>query len=170
MKESTDDTFLMDTTESNGVSEEENELLEEENSQLIMASKMAQKELKKWVLRKQGNTRKLQNKEVFETLVQMMCQGDLVLKQDLSATYTLRYPVMGEVDGQERMVLDQLKFKNRLKYTEVKHILKTVDDDDQMGSGLAYTAGLTGVSLKILEQMDMSDLTKVQSVAVFFIT
>ena len=134
-----------------------------------MTADMAEKELRAWVTRKQGSPAKL-TQDLLEPLVQIMCAGDLILKEDLTASYTLRYPVMGEVDGVKTVHLNELNFKERLKYHEVKHILKRIDPNDTMGQGLAYTAGLTNVGMKILEQMDMYDLAKVQSIAVFFIT
>lgn len=138
-------------------------------NQALMDQQRATKELRAWVIKKTGHDRKL-NDDVIDSLTQVMCEGRLILKEDLTAVYKLRHPLMSEVDKKEEVHLAALTFKARLKYSEVKNLLRHVHPDDVTGQGLAYTAGLTNVAMKKLEQLDVYDLIKVQSVVGFFIT
>lgn len=134
-----------------------------------MSEEMAEEELKKWVFSKQGNLSSLKDNKAM--LIKAMQSGSLILNSDGGATYKLKFPIMGQDSdsGKETVHVDTLTFKPRLKYKEIKNLLRKVDPNDNMGQSLAYTAGLTGQSVKILEELDISDLTKVQLVSVFFI-
>lgn len=132
----------------------------------------AEKEFKDWITSKYGNDQKYrdQEKDSVKMLLQAMADGLLILRGDGTASYKLRYPVMGEQSGKEVVHLKELNFKARLKYKEIKSLLKGIDAKDNMGMALAYTAGLTATPLRVLEELDMTDLTRVQLLMVFFVT
>ena len=135
-----------------------------------LTDEMAIDQLQEWIVAKCGQKKFDQTEEnSLDLLRDAMQDGLLILKNDGTATYKLRRPVTGDQDGTKVNVLTELNFKAGLKYKSIKHILKKIDATDNMGMALAYTAGLTGTPMPILEEMEMWDLTRVQLLMVFFV-
>ncbi len=135
-----------------------------------LTDEMAIDQLQEWIVAKCGQKKFDQTEESsLNILCDAMQDGLLILKNDGTATYKLRMPVDGDQDGTKVKVLTELNFKAGLKYKTIKHLLKKIDATDNMGMALAYTAGLTGTPMPILEEMEMWDLTRVQLLMVFFV-
>lgn len=146
-----------------------------------MTVEMAEQELKDWLIEKHGNAESVtpdntddeksakEKKDTLKTFVKCLQSGSLILGSDGTATYKLRHPITVEDKGKEIPTVKELKFKARLKYKNVKSILRSVPSDDSEGRILAYAAGLTGCPMRTLEEMVIGDLSKVQLLVVFFI-
>lgn len=146
-----------------------------------MTAEMAETELYIWLTEKHGHADAIapndgddekgakEKKDTLKTFVKCLQSGSLILGSDGTATYTLRYPITVEDKGKEVPTVKELKFKARLKYKNVKSILRSVPADDSEGRILAYAAALTGCPMRTLEEMVISDLNKVQLLVVFFI-
>lgn len=135
-----------------------------------LTDEMAIDQLQEWIVAKCGQKKFDQTEEnSLDLLRDAMQDGLLILKNDGTATYKLRRPVTGDQDGTKVNVLTELNFKASLKYKAIKHILKKIDAQDNIGMGLAYTAGLTGAPMPILEEMEMWDFTRVQLLMGFFV-
>lgn len=143
------------------------------NSTLVAEEKfsleMAMQELSDWALAKKSKTEVGDDQQ---SLFEAIQEGRLVLKSDGSAVYRLREPLMGEnsTSEKEHIHLDELTFKARIKYKNVKNILRNIRPDDAMGQSIGYLAALTGQPISILEELDMRDVGSLQLLAVFFIT
>lgn len=135
-----------------------------------LTDEMALEQLQEWVVAKCGQKKFDKTEQSsLDILCDAMQDGLLILKDNGTATYKLRMPVDGDQDGTKVKVLTELNFKAALKYKTIKHILKKIDAEDNMGMALAYTAGLTATPMPILEEMEMWDLTRVQLLMVFFV-
>jgi len=135
-----------------------------------LTDEMALVQLEEWIVSKCGQKKFDQTEETtLDILVDAMQEGLLVLKDDGRASYKLKYAVDGDQDGTKVKVLTSLDFKSGLKYKTIKHMIKRVDSTDNVGMALVYTAGLTGVAVPILEELEMWDLTRLQLLTVFFV-
>lgn len=133
--------------------------------------KVAEQELRDWVTAKHGNDQSLESEgdATIKSLVSLMQQGRLILKEDGGCEYVLKYPIMGEVDGKETAQVTTISFKSRVKYKQIKSILRRINPEDRDGRVLAYTCAYTSQPMPILEEFDLSDITKVQMLTGFFI-
>lgn len=135
-----------------------------------LTDKMATEQLEEWIVSKCGQKKYDQTEESsLDILTEAMQDGLLVLKDSGTATYKLKYPVEGDQDGVKVKAVSELNFKAGLKYKQIKPLLKRIDPSDNMGMALAYTAGLTGTAMPMLEELEMWDLTRVQLLMVFFV-
>lgn len=135
-----------------------------------LTDEMALEQLEEWIVSKCGQKKFDQTEEsTLDILCDAMQQGLLILRDDGTASYKLRYVVDGDQDGTKVKVLTGVDFKPGLKYKTIKHMLKRVDSSDNVGMALVYTAGLTGVAVPVLEELEMWDLTRLQLLTVFFV-
>ena len=129
-----------------------------------MTAEMAEQELEAWVLAKCGQKRvDKTDRGTVDILVESMQEGNLILHDDETVTYKCKYTY-----GNDQTL--EVKFKKGLKYKELKAYLKGIRQDDSMELNLAYLAGLTKTSKKVLEELDMYDITRLTSLMSFFVS
>ncbi len=129
-----------------------------------VATEQAQKEIESWLEYKKIGDKKLEAyKDNIETLVDSICEGNLVLNEDKSLTYKLKFPPEGEKS------ITELKFSARLKVADLHKSLKGVSANDADERLLSYGAALTGLPKGIFRALDMEDYSIVQAIVVFFV-
>ena len=123
-------------------------------------------EITKWLDFKKVNTNKrVANFEIIERLVGAMCDGELVLMDDFVLSQVLKFPIE---DTEGKTVLNELKFKPRIK-TETLHLhLQGVKADNVDGRILAHIAAVTGNPKNLIGKLDTEDMGLSQSIVTFF--
>jgi hypothetical protein len=124
---------------------------------------VAQSEIDGWLkFRRVNDRRKLEMESQVETLVNAVCDGALIVKEDNSLELTLIEPLG---DNSKRV----LTFKPRIQVRDVQPALRSLKSGDGDGRIMAYLSALTGESMGILGLMDSSDHSICASIVVFFL-
>ena len=124
---------------------------------------IAEKEIGEWLkFRRVNDRRKAEMESQVETLVNAVCDGALVVKEDNSLELTLIEPLG---DASKRT----LTFKPRIQVRDVQPALKSLKSGDGDGRIMAYLSALTGESMGVLGLMDSSDHSICGSIVVFFL-
>lgn len=125
---------------------------------------VAEQEIEEWLDKKKvlASVREL-NKDSIDLLVDVICEGHMVKKDNGELDYTLLHPF-----GEEEKV-DRLTFKPRLNDKMLKPFLNGVKTNDGEGRLLAYIAALTNTQRAILENMDSVDKKVAMAVVIFFL-
>ena len=125
---------------------------------------VAESEVEEWLdVKKVSTSVREANKDSIDLLVDCICDGELVKKDNNEFKYTLKHPF-----GEEEKVTE-LTFKPRLNDKMLKPYLNGVKTNDGEGRLLAYIAALTGVQRAILENMDSVDKKVAMAVVIFFL-
>jgi hypothetical protein len=135
----------------------------------VISEEIANKEIQKWLDFKNVSPRKRNTKETkaqIETLVDAICDGDLVLDEDFNLVQALRNPVLDK-DG--KPALKEMVFKPRLLLEDVESKLMNVKSDNTIGMLAAYTSALTGVNSAMTKKIDTDDNKTAQAIVMFFL-
>lgn len=132
---------------------------------------IAEKEFVNWVMGKQGSDEKIKsNPEVANGIVELICEGRLILHEDHSCTYRLQWPIMKESGDKEVPHIEELKFKARLKVKHVRPFLKRIDSENRQELMYAYLCALCSIPASLIDEIDIIDANRLQAIVVFFIT
>jgi hypothetical protein len=125
----------------------------------------AEKEINGWLdFKKVSATKRESNKDFINNLIDAVCEGVLVVKDDTKTiVHNLKFPTEGEAP------LTTLEYKPRINYSSVKNHLTNVKPGDSDGRFTAYMAALTGQPKQLFEKLDTEDYTIAQSISLFFI-
>lgn len=135
----------------------------------VISEEIANKDIQKWLDFKNVSPRKRNTKETkaqIETLVDAICDGDLVLDEDFNLVQALRNPVLDK-DG--KPALKEMVFKPRLLLEDVESKLMNVKSDNTIGMLAAYTSALTGVNSAMTKKIDTDDNKTAQAIVMFFL-
>lgn len=129
-----------------------------------ISNEIATQEVTDWMdYKKVNNSKRETYKANIAALVEAIEEGSLVINDDKTMTYTLKFSY-----GNEEKV-ESLKFKVRLMIKEINSAMKGVGAGDFDGMVLARASALTNKSKEILRNMDTEDYSIVQSIAIFFL-
>lgn len=132
-------------------------------------SELAEKEFRTFLKKKYGDDKKIgDNPDVAELIVGMLSEGRVILNPDGTIKYVLIWPLMKKQGEKEVPHLSELTFKQRLKLKDLKPYGRMVDPSDRMSVIYSYICAYTSTPRALLEEMDMSDINKLQAIAVFF--
>lgn len=108
------------------------------------------------------NKRELQ-KDTIDTLVDAICDGLLVVREDKILELTLKFPLDGEIPKKT------LEFKPRINAGTVQKHLQGVKASDIDGRLTAYICALTGEPKSVIGKLDTEDVGIANAIAVFFL-
>ena len=123
----------------------------------------AVEELERWLNAKKitGNKRK-SNEDIEEELIDAIEEGYLVLNEDNSFTYKLKFPLDGENP------ITELKFAFRVKIGVLNAKLRGIKIDDLSGRIQTYIAVLTDQPKGLIGALDTSDNSIASAIATYF--
>jgi hypothetical protein len=123
-------------------------------------------DIERWLDQKQIGSRKRESKkDDIENLIFEVIDGNLVVEDDCSLRYKLKFPI---IDKNGSVVVDELKFKARVCDQEIQSYLKGVKASDAFGIVRAYICALTNTSAGIISKLDTEDKSVADAVALFF--
>lgn len=137
-----------------------------------IAYDVAEKEVNAWLdSKKVGESKRVAKRENIETLINAMCDGDLILKlseptKELSFIQTLKTPLKGEKGA---VGISELKYKNRMSTAQLQACMKSVKLNDGLGIIIAIIGVLTGELNPSLQELDTEDFSIAQAIASFFL-
>ncbi len=120
-----------------------------------VAKEIAEAEVGKWLDYKRksaGHRAKFANS--IESLVDAVCEGDLVINEDFTIKQILREPIQ---DKEGNPVVKELVFKARIKTETVQSHCQGVKSDDGDGRINAHIAALTSNPKELIKKMDYDD-------------
>lgn len=131
----------------------------------VIAREVALADIERWLNYKRVNDRKREEyKDNIDTLVDAVCDGDLVVAEDCTLVHTLRFPIE---TGESKTTT--LEYKPRLKMSTVHAHLQGVKATDGDGRLAAYIAALTSKPKAVVLALETDDYSISQSIAFFFI-
>ena len=126
----------------------------------MISIEVAQAEIQKWLDgTKVMASKQAASKSDIELLTDAVCDGLLVVNEDLTLTQKLLYPLEG---------VTELVYKSRLSVGDPASRLKEVKADDIHGMVLAYVATLTQKPNALIKNIDRKDYRISTAVAGFF--
>lgn len=131
----------------------------------VLTNEIATEEVNRWLsYKKISDKKREEKKDSIESLIGYFEDGTLELREDCTIVHLLKFPV-GTND-----YIKQLEFKPRLTQKDINAVknknAKTVDTDSFIMDRLA---ALTGVARELLNNLDTTDMSVCQAIAVFFI-
>lgn len=130
----------------------------------LINTETATEEIEKWLNFKHISEKKRQaNKENIEALVDAICEGVLIIKEDFTIVQKLFCPLENE------MPVHNLDYKPRLKIKEVSAQMEKVRAGDALGMITSYIAALTGQPRAVIQNLETEDYGVASSIAVFFL-
>lgn len=126
----------------------------------MVSIEVAQAEIQKWLDgTKVMSSKQAASKSDIELLTDAVCDGLLVVNEDLTLTQKLLYPLEG---------VTELVYKSRLSVGDPASRLKEFKADDIHGMVLAYVATLTQKPNALIKNIDRKDYRISTAVAGFF--
>lgn len=126
----------------------------------MISIEVAQAEIQKWLDgTKVMASKQAASKSDIELLTDAVCDGLLVVNEDLTLTQKLLYPLEG---------VTELVYKSRLSVGDPASRLKEFKADDIHGMVLAYVATLTQKPNALIKNIDRKDYRISTAVAGFF--
>lgn len=126
----------------------------------MVSIEVAQAEIQKWLDgTKVMASKQAASKSDIELLTDAVCDGLLVVNEDLTLTQKLLYPLEG---------VTELVYKSRLSVGDPASRLKEFKADDIHGMVLAYVATLTQKPNALIKNIDRKDYRISTAVAGFF--
>ena len=127
----------------------------------------AELEVEKWLDHKRVKPKKRENlKENIEVIVDNICDGSLVLRDDYHFVQTLSFPVKNAA-GEEKV--KELIYKPRLMVRDINAKMKGVKANDPDGRVVSYIAALTDQPAGVISNLDTEDNSLAQQFASFFL-
>lgn len=122
---------------------------------------VATNEVIAWLDYKKISQKKRESKqEAIEAIVDAVCDGTLVIKDDKSVEHTLKFAI-GD--------LTKVSYKPRLQMNSIHVHMQGVKSTDADGRVVAYIAALTSQAKEMIKKFDTEDFDVAQSIAIFFI-
>ena len=132
-----------------------------------IAQEIAEKDVQRWMDFKNLKPRKREERQAeIETIIESICDGDLILDKEFNFIQTLRNPV---VDNEGKSILKEFKFKPRLLLEDVEPFLMNVKSTNMIGMLAAYTSALTGVGAGLTKKIDTDENKTTQAIVMFFL-
>lgn len=125
--------------------------MKKSEKQNVISFEQAQKEVDKFLDFHGVDTEDADNQKPIKLLINRVCDGSLVVNDDATLEYTLKYPL------QQNGELKVLKFNNRCERSVIIPLVKDLGAKDLDHRMNAYTAGLTGINKQILLKMHNYD-------------
>ena len=126
----------------------------------MVSIEVAQAEIQKWLDgTKVMASKQAASKSDIELLTDAVCDGLLVVNEDLTLTQKLLYPLEG---------VTELVYKSRLSVGDPASRVKEFKADDIHGMVLAYVATLTQKPNALIKNIDRKDYRISTAVAGFF--
>lgn len=124
----------------------------------------AKEDFNKWLDFKRVSQKKREQSEAaIDALVDEICEGNLVVNEDMTLVYKLMFPPEGETP------VTELTFKPRLKVSELHNETANTKGTDVNALIKSYIAALTGKPKAFFGKLDLDDYSVCQNIAVFFI-
>jgi hypothetical protein len=129
-----------------------------------VSKEVAGSEIERWLdYKKSSEAQRVSYADQIEQLSNAIESGDLVLNEDFSFTYKLKFDTGGEEPVKE------LKFKPRISIGSLQKSLEGVKTSDADGRITAYIAALTGQPKGVIRALDTADYSIPQAIVVFFL-
>jgi len=130
-----------------------------------ITKELAQEEIERWLdYKKVGEKKRETFVEAIATMTDAVASGNLILEDDYSFTYHLKFPL----ESDKVVSVTTLKFKPRLKVNMITPYLQGVKNSDGDGRIIAYTCALTTSAKGIIQSLDTEDHSLATSIAAFF--
>lgn len=131
----------------------------------------AESEIYAWLDHKRiRETKREKRADDIKELIEAAEEGLITVDQDnFIMTQQLTVPITGTRDGEEEVVLSELKFKPRLRDSEVDRFLKGVKPTDAFGMVRAYTCALTKNEMVMVGKLDTQDSSLTKVITGFFL-
>lgn len=129
-----------------------------------VSAEQASKEVTEWLdFKKINQAKRDAQKDSINTLTEAICDGTLVIKEDKTIVFTLKFPIESEISTKA------LEFKPRLSINTIHAQLKGVNSASADERILAYVAALTEKPKALIQKLDTEDYSIPQSIAIFFL-
>ena len=137
----------------------------EKTEKKMVAPEVAEKEIENWLAFKKLDTEKSEENEAsIKELANAISSGCLELdSKTFFFTHKLKHPI-----GDDNSI-KEIKYKPRLKISEIQSRTRNVKSTDTYGLIIAYVSALTGENSGVIGQMDTSDYKISSSIAIFFL-
>lgn len=137
---------------------------------MTISREVAEGEVNAWMdYRKVSTAKRVSLKDNIEKMVSSIEDGSLVLNEDKSLSYTLKFPIIGESKEKETpFKIETLTFTPRLQIGVVHRHLQGVKADDLGAFMSCYAAALTGQSKAMIGKLDTDDFEIVNAISGFF--
>ena len=124
-------------------------------------------DIERWLDHKKVSSRKReQRKDEIESLIAEVQDGTLVVDDNCNLVYSLKFSISDEGGS---VAVDELKFKPRLRASDLEPYLKGVKATDADGRVRAYVCALTNKPVGIVSKLDTEDKSIAENIALFFL-
>lgn len=121
------------------------------------------KEVDSWLDYKKVNEKKRETyRDHIETLVDAVCDGSVIIREDSVIVHELKFPIEGELP------INKLEYKPRVKVQTVHLHMQGVKQNDADGRVCAYVAAISSKPKEVIKALDTEDYSISQAVAIFF--
>jgi len=135
-------------------------LWQNKRKQMEVSIEVAQADIERWLDgTKVMGSKRAKSKADIELMTDAICDGLLIVNEDLTLTQNLLYPLEG---------VSSLTYKSRLSVEEPASRLKQFKADDIHGMVLAYVATLTSKPNALIGKVDRKDYSIATAIAGFF--
>ncbi len=133
----------------------------------LVSKEVATKDIDRWLdYKKVRDSKREANKEYIDSLVAAVCDGLLVVNDDLTITQTLLFPIE---DKEGKDAFKTLEYKARLNVSLLHLHMNGIKPGDNDGRLLAHVAALTAKPKELIKKIDTEDYGIALSIAVFFV-
>ena len=134
---------------------------------VTIPKELAKQEFNKWLdFKRIKPAKREQNKASENSIIDSFMDGNMVLNENHSITYTLDFPITND-DGE--VTVRELKIKPRVFTGELNAALSTVDATTPDGRIFAYIKALTSEVNGILNKIDSGDYAQLQNIVTYFL-
>lgn len=127
-----------------------------------ISKEVAIEEVNKWLdYKKIKEKKRIAFKEAIESLVEAVCDGCLVLKEDFTFTQMLEFPVGANKE------FKSLDYRPRIDVSTIQKYANGATTGD--ARILATLAALSGQAKEVIAKMDTEDYSVASSIAIFFL-
>lgn len=129
--------------------------------------KQAELEIKAWLdFKNIGERKRKEHEEIIETLVNAVEDGVISIEpESFEITQQLYIPIENK-EGE--VTMKELTYVARAKVYEIHNGLKGIKGGDAQGMVLGYASAITKQPKEVIKNLDTSDFSIAQSIAIFF--
>lgn len=133
----------------------------------VVSKEIAQAEVDKWLdFKRIRPSKRESNKEYIDALVAGICDGLLILKDDMRFEQNLQFPIEDKTGGSS---FKTLEYKPRINVSLIQLHLQGVKTGDADGRLLAHVTALTAKPKELIKKLDTEDYGIALAIAVFFV-
>jgi len=133
----------------------------------VVSYEVAKKDIDSWMdFKKMKASKRKNNEEAIEGLIESISYGDLILNSDHTLTQKLSLPIENK-EGE--VTVTELIFAPRINMKMVNQRLKKVAYGDIDNKIIAYIRTLTGQQAPVIEALDTEDFSIARTISGFFL-